>query len=68
MEVGALFKISTVKPTRKRPLRRPIRIWKNNIIMDLKEINNITRNWFDSAKEKDYSRTLVNVALNLLVP
>ena len=27
-----------------------------------------TRNWFDSAKDRDYWRALVNMALNIWVP
>ena len=33
--------------------------------MDLKEIGNNTRNWIDSAQDRDYKRALVNAALNL---
>ena len=36
--------------------------------MDLKEIDINTRNWVDSAQDKDYWRALVNAALNLWVP
>jgi hypothetical protein len=36
--------------------------------MDLEEIGMSTRNWVDSAQNKDYWRALVNVALNLQVP
>ena len=36
--------------------------------MDLKEIGINTRNWVDSAQDRDYWRTLVNAALNLRVP
>jgi hypothetical protein len=36
--------------------------------MDLKEIGNNTRNWIDSAQDRDYFRVLVNVALNFRVP
>ena len=32
------------KPTRKRPLGRPLHRWEENIRMDLKEIGNNTRN------------------------
>jgi hypothetical protein len=37
-ESRSAFKILTVKPTGKRPLRRPRRRWEDNIRMDLKEI------------------------------
>ena len=36
--------------------------------MDLKEISIITRNWVDSAQDRDYWRALGNVILNLWVP
>ena len=36
--------------------------------MDLKEIDMNTRNWVDSAQDRDYCRAFVNAALNLLVP
>ena len=61
MEEGrSAFKILTGKPTRKRPLGRPRRRWEDNI--------RIAGNWVDSAQDRDYWRTLVNVALNLQVP
>jgi hypothetical protein len=39
-----------------------------NIRMNLKEISINTRNWVDSAPNRDHWRALVNVALNLRVP
>jgi hypothetical protein len=36
--------------------------------MDLKETGINMSNWVDSAKDREYWRTFVNVALNLLVP
>ena len=62
------FNILTAKPTGKRLLGRPKRRWEDNIRIDLKEIAINTRNWFDSAQDRDYCRALVNAALNLLVP
>jgi hypothetical protein len=35
--------------------------------MDLKEIGIDTRNWVDSAQDRDYWRALANAALNLWV-
>ena len=63
-----LLKILTGIPTRKRPLGRPRRKWEDDIRMDLKEIGISTRNWVDSAEDKNYWRVLVNAALNLRVP
>ena len=67
-EGGSTFKLFTGTPTGKRPLGRPRRRWEDNIRMDLKEMGINTRNWVDSARDRDYWRALVNTALNLLVP
>ena len=42
--------------------------WKDNIKMDLKEIGINTKNWLDSALDRNYWRALVNAALNLRSP
>ena len=67
-EFRIAFKILTGKSTGKRPLGRPRCRWEDNIRMDLKEIGINTRNWVDSAQDRDYWRALVNAALNLRVP
>ena len=54
-------------PTGKRPLGRPRRRWEDNIRMNLKEMVINTRNWVDSAQDRDYWRVLVNAVLNLWV-
>ena len=36
--------------------------------MDLKEIGIHTRNWVNSAQDRDYWRALVNATLNLPAP
>ena len=59
------FKILTAKPTGKIPFGRPGRRWEGNIRMDLKVIGINTRNWVDSAQDRDYWRALVNASLNL---
>ena len=69
MEEGrSAFKISTGKPTGKRPLGRPRRRWEDNIRMDLEDIGINAWNWEDSAQDRNYWRALVNAALNLQVP
>ena len=69
MEEGrSAFKILTDTSTGNKPLGRPRHRWEDNIRMDLKEIGINMRNWVDSAKDRDYWRLLVNVALNLRVP
>ena len=69
MEEGkSAFKILTGTTTGKRPLGRSRHRWEDNIRMDLKEIGINTRNWVDSAQDRDYWRALVKVELNLRVP
>ena len=67
-EGGSAFKILTGKPTGKIPLGKPRRRWEDNIRMELKEIDINTRNWVDSAQDRNYWRALVNEALNLQGP
>jgi hypothetical protein len=40
----------------------------DNIRMYLKKIGINTRNWVELAQDRDYSRALVNAALDLWVP
>ena len=55
MEEGkSVFKILTGTYTGKRPSRRPRCRWKDNIRMDLKEMVINSRNWVDSAQNRDY--------------
>ena len=52
MEEGrSSFKILTGKPTGKRTLGRPRRIWEDNIRMELEEIGINAGNWVDSAQD-----------------
>ena len=52
-EDRSAFKILTGKPTGNRPLGRPRRRWEDNIRMDLEELSIQTRNWVDSAWDRD---------------
>jgi hypothetical protein len=67
-EVRSVFKILTGTPAGKRPLGRPRRRCEGNIRMKFQEKGNNTRNWVDSAQDRDYFRVLVNAAFNLWVP
>ena len=62
------FKVLIVSPIGKGPLRMPRLRWEGDIRMNLKEIDTNTRNWTDSAQDRDYWRALVNATLNLPVP
>ena len=54
MEEGrSVFKILTGTPVGKISLGRPRRRWEDNIRIDLKEIGIYTRNWIDSARDRD---------------
>ena len=69
MEEGrSAFKILIGKSTGKITLEGPRRKWEENFRMDLKEIGINTRDWVDSAQDRDYWRALVNSALNFWVP
>ena len=60
MEEGrSAFKILTGRPTIKITLGRPRRRWKDNIRMGLKEIGINTKNWVDSAQDKEYCKSLL---------
>ena len=52
-EVGSVFKILTGISTRNTPLGKSRRRCEDNIIMDLQEKCVNTRNWVDSAQDKD---------------
>ena len=62
-----VFKIVTGKDTGKRHLGGCRHRLEDNIRIDSKEIGISTRNWVDSAQDRDYCRALVKSALNLRV-
>ena len=62
------FKNFKDKTVGKRPLGRPRHRWKGNTRMNIKEIGVCSKNWVDSAQDRDYWRILANAALNLQVP
>jgi hypothetical protein len=50
------------------PLRRPRRIWVDNIEMDLREISWDDMDWIDLTENGGQWRALVNTVMNLRVP
>jgi hypothetical protein len=61
MEEGrSAFKVVRGKPSRKTPQGRPKRRLEDDVILDLKEIVNSTRNWVVSGEDRDYWRVLLN--------
>ena len=53
-EIRTYLKILTGTPTGKRPLGRPRRRCEDAIRMDVKEKGINTRNWVNSAQDRDY--------------
>jgi hypothetical protein len=52
----------------KRPIGRPRRKWKDNMKMDLQEVERVGTDWIELAQDGDRWRALVNVVMNFRVP
>jgi len=52
------------KPVGKIPLGRPRRKWKDNIKMDIQEVECGVRDWVDLVQKRDKWREIVNVVMN----
>jgi hypothetical protein len=55
------------KPKVKRPLRRPRRIWEDNIRMDFQDVRCGIMDWIGLAQDRDRWRALVNAVTNIRV-
>jgi hypothetical protein len=56
------------KPEGKRPLGRPKGRWVDNIKMDLGEVELGGVDWISLAQDRDKSKALVNLVMNLWDP
>jgi len=59
-EIRNLYKILLGKPEGKRPLRRHMSRWEDNIRMDLKEACLECVNWMHLAQDREQWQALVN--------
>jgi hypothetical protein len=56
------------KPEGNRPLRRPRRIWEDNIKMDLKKIGCVGVDWIELSQDWFQWRVLANTVMSLRFP
>jgi hypothetical protein len=61
------YRVLMGRPEGKRLLVRSRRRWKDNIKMDLQEVE-WGMNWIDLAQNRDRLRALANAVINLRVP
>jgi hypothetical protein len=62
------YRLLVGKPEGKRPLRRPRRMWVDNIRMELVVLGWGDVEWIGLAQDRNRWRALVNSVLNLRVP
>jgi hypothetical protein len=66
-EKGNAYRLLVGKPEGKKPLGRQRRRWVDNIGMDLVEVGWGDEDWIGLAQDRDRSRALVNLVLNIRV-
>ena len=67
-ERKGIYRILVGKHEGKRPHVRPGRRWKDNIKMDLQEVECRHMNWIELAQNRDRWQALVNAVINFWVP
>ena len=67
-EGRGVHRVLVGKPEGKRPQGRPRLRWKDNIKMDLQEVEGACGDWMELAQDRDRWRTLVSTVMNLRVP
>jgi len=63
-----VYRVLVGKPEGKRPLGRPRRRWKDNIKLDLQDVECSGMDWIELAQDRDRWRKLAVVVMNLRVP
>jgi hypothetical protein len=67
-EDRGVYRVLVGKPEGKRPLGRPRHRWKNNIKMDLQEVEEGRGDWMELAQDRDRWWALVGTVRNFRVP
>jgi hypothetical protein len=67
-EGRGVYKVLVGRPESKKPLGRPMRRWKDNIKMDLRETGLDEANWIRLAQDRLRWWALVSKIMNLRVP
>jgi hypothetical protein len=67
-ERRGVYMILVGKPEVKRPLRRPIRRWEDNIKTDIQEVEFGGMDWIALTQDRNRWRALVNAVMKLRVP
>jgi hypothetical protein len=67
-ERRGVHRILVKKPEGKRPLGTPKCRWKDNIKMDIQEVECGGMDWMELAQDRDRGWALVNVVIKLRVP
>jgi hypothetical protein len=62
-----VYRVLVGRPKGKRPLGKPKRKWKDNIMLDFREIGIYGANWIQLAEDRVQWRDFVNTVINLWV-